>query len=253
MTSSRTFIVIILLLLAASRSSSAAESVFGKLWSGFSTSLAGRSAEQRHNAALAAEALNGIVIPPGGRFSFNNLVGARESSKGYTEAPMIAVDGTLKDVPGGGICQLATTLYNAALLAGLTIVERHPHSRAIPYVPPGRDATIVSWRKDLKLANPHPLPLLLKINLVDERINVAFWGIEAKPFNIELRSETSVLEPDAVVVRGDKQQTGTIQPGNNGFAVITHRITSSNGVSRSELISDDKYPPPSRLISMESP
>lgn len=223
------------------------------LWSGFSTSLAGRSAEQRHNAAQAGEALNGMVIQPGQTFRFNGVVGARDSSKGYSKAPMIDTDGSLRDVHGGGVCQLATTLYNAALLAGMAIVERHPHSRAVKYVPPGRDATIISWRKDLKFRNPHDVPLLLRVRTEDERLTVSFHAPAEKPFSVEIRGESIPLEPEAMVLTGKGRAGGAGQRGGRGFTAVTRRITTRNGVASEELLSEDIYPPPSRLIAGEAP
>lgn len=244
--------VILVLMLIALSSPAAAAETYSHLWSGFATPLSGRSPEQRRNAARAAAALNGTVIQPGRGFSFNKLVGARDSDKGYLTAPMIDMDGTLRDVPGGGICQLATTIYNAALLAGMQIVERHPHSRAVRYVPPGRDATIASWRKDLKFTNPHDVPLLLKVELSDERLTVALWGATEKPFTVELRSDSVSMEPETAVISGGRNGMKA-QRGVQGYAVITRRITTRNGIVIEELLSEDYYPPPSRLIADGSP
>lgn len=227
-----------------------AADTFPHIWSGFSTPLAGRSAEQRHNAALAGKALDGFVIMPGRTMSFNGLVGTRDSVKGYTSAPMIDTDGMLKGTPGGGICQLATTLYNAALLAGLTIAERHPHSRAVGYVPPGRDATIVSWRKDLKLANPHPVPLQLRVTIEDERLTISFRSPVERPFSTDIRTDTIPVEPDTAVITGKSGTTG-LQRGRKGYTVVTRRVTTRNGTISEEIISEDFYPPPSRLIAGE--
>jgi hypothetical protein len=94
-----------------------AEGGYKYLWGGFSTSLIGRSPAQMQNAGRAALDIDGIIIPPGGVFSFNKLVGGRDREKGYMRAPMIDGSGYLQDIPGGGICQLATTIYNAALYA----------------------------------------------------------------------------------------------------------------------------------------
>lgn len=218
------------------------EPPFGHLWSGFSTSLANRSPEQRHNAAVAGRELDGIVIPPGGIFSFNQRVGARDREKGFQPAPHLTADGTLDDAPGGGICQLASTLYNAGLLAGLEVVERHPHSRAVTHVPPGRDATISSWRKDLKLRNPFHHPLLLRIDSDHDRLTVSFRSAVAREFQVEVVSHRVALEPETVA--GRRQQTGA-----RGFSTRTWRITRSGGGETRELISEDRYPAPTTMIA----
>ncbi|HET6421030.1 MAG TPA: VanW family protein [Geobacteraceae bacterium] len=207
---------------------------------------------QIHNAARAARDLDGVIIPPGGTFSFNEHVGSRDGGKGYLRAPMINDLGYMQDIPGGGICQLATTIYNAALYAGLEIAERHPHSRAVSYVPPGRDATIATWRKDLKLRNPHKSPLVLRIKMEDRRITVSFWSTEEKGFQVELKSDSIPLEPatataDSAAIAGSREQTG-----GKGFSVITKRIVTAGGKAREQTISRDFYPPPSNILKGDS-
>jgi hypothetical protein len=83
---------------------------YSHLWGGFSTSLVNRSPEQCGNAGRAALDLNGSIVSPGAVFSFNDTVGARDTMKGYRPAPIINDRGGLDDIPGGGICQLATTI-----------------------------------------------------------------------------------------------------------------------------------------------
>jgi len=217
---------------------------FPRLWSGFATSLAGRSAQQRHNAALAGRFIDGFIIPPGGVFSFNELVGGRNRAKGYEAAPFLNGDGVLEETPGGGICQLASTIYNAGLLGGLEVVERHPHSRTVLHVPPGRDATIASWRKDLKLRNPFPHPLLVRIASDSDRLTVALRAPVEKEFSVEILTEQTPLEAQAVA--GPKHKR---QPGGSGFATATWRVTKQAGSERKELLSEDVYPPPSRIIA----
>lgn len=222
----------------------AAETPFGHLWSGFSTSLEGRSAQQRHNAALAGRFIDGYIIPPGGIFSFNELVGGRSRSKGYEAAPFLNGDGMLEEAPGGGICQLASTIYNAGLLGGLEVIERHPHSRTVLHVPPGRDATIASWRKDLKLKNPFPHPLMVRITSDNNRLTAALRSATDKGFTVEIVSRQLLLEPQAVTVPAKQGQ-----PGGRGFSTATWRVTNESGVIRKEMLSEDVYPPPSRIIA----
>ncbi len=236
------FLQVICLIVATS---TWAEHPFGQFWSGFSTSLANRSTEQRKNAAIAGRELDGIIIPPGGILSFNKRVGAREREKGFLPAPHLTSDGTLDDTPGGGICQLASTLYNAGLLAGLEVVERHPHSRVVAHVPPGRDATISSWRKDLKLRNPFPHPLKLSIDSGNDRLTVSFHSPVARKFQVEIHSDLATLEPETV--SGFKIPNG--QPGSRGFSTRTWRLIRTDGVEKRELLSEDHYPAPSRIIA----
>jgi vancomycin resistance protein YoaR len=240
----RPLILILLLLLFQSSLACSDDNPFPKLWSGFSTSLQGRSPEQRHNAALAGRYIDGFIIPPGGILSFNELVGGRSRSKGYDSAPFLNGDGLLEDTPGGGICQLASTIYNAGLIGGLEVVERHPHSRTVLHVPPGRDATIASWRKDLKLRNPFPHPLLVRISSDSNRLTVSLRSTLEKDFTVEISTDQVALEPQAVA-----GQPGKAQKGVRGFSTATWRVTRSNGEEKKELLSEDVYPPPSRIMA----
>jgi len=226
----------------------AATAVFPYLWGGFSTTLTGRSTGQRGNAARAALDLDGTLVAPGALLSFNERVGAREAAKGYTPAPIIGVRGDLSDIPGGGICQLATSIYNAALEAGMEIVERHPHSRAVGYVPPGRDATITTWRKDLKLRNPHRLPLLLRIRVAEGRLTAGFWSVTAKPFRVLISSDIIPLEPETVFSTTGRLPRGTSARGSGGFSAVTRRIVTGGGADREETLSRDTYPAPTRIL-----
>lgn len=218
---------------------------FPHIWGGFGTSLLTRSQQQRHNALTAARDLNGTIVAPGAVFSFNELVGGRDQAKGYTRAPFITAEGRLEDTPGGGICQLASTIYNAGLLAGMQVVERHPHSRTVGHVPPGRDATISSWRKDLKLKNPFPHPLQLRIEINSNRLTSSFRGPVPRPFQVQVGTERIALEPETVVA----PKAGLApQHGLKGYATITRRTIIRDGQIQEELISHDNYPAPSRIL-----
>ncbi|NLM52855.1 MAG: hypothetical protein GX197_08580 [Firmicutes bacterium] len=112
----------------------------------FSTS-GGGSQGRTDNLYVAAKYMNGTILAPGDVFSFNKATGPRTIERGYSMAPVVGGMGI-----GGGVCQVATTIYNAAMLAGMEIVERHPHSIRVYYVPPGRDATVTNYI-DFKFRN----------------------------------------------------------------------------------------------------
>ena len=116
-----------------------------------------------HNLLLAAKAINNYVVLPGETFSFNQIVGMRTSDKGYMRAPVI-VKGELSEGIGGGICQVSSTLYNAIDRAGMQIVERYSHSRSVPYIPPGRDATVSWYGPDFRFKNIYNQPILIRTN-----------------------------------------------------------------------------------------
>lgn len=173
----------------------------------FDTSLAGRTPGQRHNAAWAAKRLNGAVIQPRATVSFNERVGHWISSEGAARAP-VSFGGTLAVSWGGGVCQTSTTLYNAALLSGLTIVERHPHDVAPLYVPAGLDAAVAQGIADLKLKNPWPVPVRIHATAEGKRLTVrieALGRVEKPGIRTVVEAVSIQAAPDAP---GLKRQVG---------------------------------------------
>ncbi|MBE4909040.1 VanW family protein [Bacillus luteolus] len=120
-----------------------------------------RNKERSHNIGLATEAINNTVVFPGETFSFNEVVGKRTEEKGYLPAPII-IKGELSEGIGGGICQVSSTLFNSVDLAGLDIVQRYSHSKQVPYVPPGRDATVSWYGPDFRFKNTYNQPILIR-------------------------------------------------------------------------------------------
>lgn len=152
--------------------------------------------ERAENLRLAAEAINGYVIEPGATFSFNEVVGDTTAERGYKEAPVLYSSG-LGSSDGGGICQVSTALYIAAVKADLEIVERHPHSVPSDYAPIGLDATIVYGSRDLRIKNNAiALPFENAIAVGDTFITVQSYGsfVDANsPASKELVSDSNKL------------------------------------------------------------
>lgn len=140
----------------------------------YSTRFNSSMINRTHNISLAAKALDGIVLAPGARFSFNGSVGDRTIEAGYLEAPVISGDAFISGI-GGGVCQVSTTLYNAALLAHLEILERHPHSLPVSYVPAGKDATVSYPTLDLKFRNSLKINLRIRSLVEGNTLNIALW------------------------------------------------------------------------------
>lgn len=131
--------------------------------------------DRSHNIALAAEAIDSAVVFPGETFSFNRVVGMRTVGKGYRRAPVI-VKGELSEGIGGGICQVSSTLFNAVDRAGLAIVERYSHSREVPYVLPGRDATVSWGGPDFVFQNRYNQPVLIRAHAAGGRMFAAVYS-----------------------------------------------------------------------------
>jgi vancomycin resistance protein YoaR len=127
------------------------------------------------NIRRAAEEIDGTILDPGETFSMNEALGERTTAKGYVPAPMIS-NGRLVDSVGGGISQLATTLYNAAFFAGFDLVEHTPHSLYIDRYPMGREATVSWGGPELIFRNDKQASLLIKATATDTSITVRFYS-----------------------------------------------------------------------------
>ena len=212
----------------------------------FSTPLKGRTSSQVHNARRALDRLNGAVIEPGAEWSFNTAVGSLSRDEGFRKAP-VSYNGTLIDDWGGGVCQTSTTLYNAALLSGLEIVERHAHRFAPSYVPPGRDAAVAFSNIDLKLRNPHPYPVTLRGTVEHERLTIGVWG--PAPLAQHPRLVHEIMGPQAPSTRNLERPHARPRlrnSGKPGTEVVTYRVTGQ----RKQLLSVDSYPVMDRVVQV---
>lgn len=127
------------------------------------------------NIRLAAEILDGAVIPPGGRFSLNEALGERTSERGFVAAPQINA-GRLEDAVGGGVSQIATTFFNAAWFAGLALETHTPHEFYISRYPPGREATISWGGPELVVVNDWPAGLLVDASTTETSVTFRFFS-----------------------------------------------------------------------------
>jgi len=209
----------------------------------YSTTLQGRSGNQRHNALLSASKLNGAVIPPGGTLSFNSRVGTWSRDAGYRRAP-VSYNGTLIDAWGGGVCQVSTTLYNAALLAGLKIVERHPHRFAPSYCPPGRDAAVAFSGVDLRVKNVYDVPITVRAGFEGDRLVVALVTSADLP-TCRIQTDVRAFAPprEQRLDRGGPKAR-VRNAGKPGWQVATYRVRDG----RREWIATDSYPTMDRIV-----
>ncbi|RSK28087.1 hypothetical protein EJF36_15035 [Bacillus sp. HMF5848] len=136
-----------------------------------------RNKERTNNITIATQAINNTVVFPGETFSFNKVVGKRTKEKGYLPAPVI-VKGELSEGIGGGICQVSSTLYNAVDRAGVHIVQRYSHSRSVPYVPPGRDATVSWYGPDFVFKNKYSHPILIRARAIDGKMLIRVFSAD---------------------------------------------------------------------------
>ena len=160
----------------------------------FSTTLLGSNPARTHNIRLAAMALDSLVLEPGAELSFNERVGPRTAERGYLVAPVILREERQLQL-GGGICQVASTVFDAALVAGLTPVERHRHSSPVDYIALGEDATIAWGYKDLKLRNDSEQTVRLRVEIVGATLFARIEGEAPNERTFELLTQERAVPP----------------------------------------------------------
>ncbi len=199
-----------------------------------------------NNLKLAAATIDGTILMPDQIFSLNEALGPRSEKDGYRKAPVIANNRVIQDV-GGGICQVATTLYNAVLQAGLEIVERRAHSRPISYAPLGLDATISSGSGlDMKFRNNTELPVMISMSIDNNKLVARIFGCQMYA-DRKIRVETvkKEIQPRVVVKVDPTLPAGSRvikQPGKKGYVVRIYRVVSENGRDiEKALLSEDYY------------
>ncbi|QJD88047.1 VanW family protein [Cohnella herbarum] len=143
----------------------------------YTTYFNSNNKNRSHNIKLAAKAINNHYVFPGETFSFNKVVGERSASKGYQRAKVI-VRGEVAEGIGGGICQISSTLFNAADRAGMQIVQRYSHSRRVPYVPPGRDATVSWYGPDFSFQNNYSYPILIRAVVYGGQVSIILYSAD---------------------------------------------------------------------------
>ena len=141
---------------------------------GYTTYYTG-DANRVHNVRLVAELIDRTLVAPGATFSFNATTGDRNEAKGFLEAPVI-INGELQTGLGGGVCQVSTTVFNAAYEAGLEITARTNHALYISHYPQGRDATVNYPDTDLKFVNDTKKWLLLRTFVGSSALTVNLYG-----------------------------------------------------------------------------
>lgn len=201
------------------------------------TQFAGSTAERIHNIEITAQRLHGVVVPPGGVFSFIEPLGNASEADGYQEAYIIYGDRTVVGI-GGGVCQVSTTCYRAAWWAGLPILERTPHAFRISwYEPPlGMDATVFAPTVDLKFQNDTPAYLLIQteVDRANSTLTFRFYGtrpdrvveMEGPYTSNVIPAPAPIYENDPTLPRGTTKQVGS---AHDGVDVTTYRVIKQNG------------------------
>jgi len=220
----------------------------------FTTDFASSAEGRAYNVTSTAQVLNDVELAPDEVFSYGKIVAATEKKYGYREAPVIQ-NGKLVPGIGGGICQVSSTLYNAAIRAGLDIVERRNHSLPVSYLPIGQDATFASGAIDFRFRNTTGKHLIIRTVVENRKLTVKLFGTMPDNIHYDIESvTTSTIEPTIRETVSDALPPGgrlITQQGKQGYVVETYRTLVRDGeVVKRERLSKDKYNAQPTLVSI---
>ncbi len=169
------------------------------------------NSKRNTNVRLAAEALNGTIVGPGQEVSFNDTVGQRTEAKGYQGAAAYNNGEVVQEI-GGGVCQVSTTLYNAALKAGMKISMRRSHTFEPSYVTPGMDATVSWGGPDFRFINTSSSAIGIKASYSNQTVTVSIYGVPVLEDGVTYSLEATKTETfDLPEPQYEEDQT--LQPG----------------------------------------
>lgn len=219
------------------------------------TNASSSSSNRLNNIRLALSMINGTCLSPGETFSFNDTVGKRTTERGFKVATAYSAGEVTEEV-GGGICQVSTTLFNAAVKADLEIVERHNHSLTVSYVDKGKDASVNWSSQDLRFKNTSGDNLYICCFLDDDkRVRVGIFGkllpngesITVEGVTTGTIAYETVMQPSLSVAPGATQVK---QNGRNGYTAEAYKIrwdANGNQISR-ELLCKSTYKSVNEII-----
>ena len=209
------------------------------------TRFVGSPANRIHNIGVGTAKFDGVLIAPGDTFSFNDQLGLVDGSTGYKKELVIKPEGTIPEF-GGGLCQVSSTMYRAAVFAGLPIVERSPHTYAVSYYAQvlghGLDATIYPPSKDLRFLNDTPGYILVHSYVDGASLYFKFYGTKDErivemdgPYisNKTAAPADPVFVSDSTLAEGEKKQ---VEKPHGGFDALWFRRITRNGETKEEKI-----------------
>jgi len=206
----------------------------------FTTDMGLSSSNRIWNVHLLGNFLDGTIVKAGETFSYNEVVGPRTIERGFREGQMI-FGGVLIPSIGGGVCQTATTIFNAAFEAGLPVSERHNHSWYISHYPMGRDATVSWGGPDLVFKNDLKHAILIDVSYTDTTFTINFYGTkQGRKVTSTTASPTNYTQPkmqyaiDPTAAPGSKM---VVAGGGPGFDTNVHRKVFEHG----KLIREDDF------------
>lgn len=209
------------------------------------------NADRNNNLDLACKAIDGKVLQVGEEFTFNHTTGQRTAALGYKEAAAYQ-NGEIVNEPGGGVCQVASTLYNAVIFSGIEVTERHPHTYAPTYVTPGEDATVSFDGEngpDLRFTNTTSSTIVIRAHYEDRTVTCSIIGIPilAEGEKISMHSEkigesevpAPVYEDDPTMAAGVQIMASKGDKGSTWNTYLKHEYP--DGRVTDELFHVSKY------------
>ncbi len=223
------------------------------LMAGFCAVLNNPLPGEEYNVKLASEKINGLVVQPSEIFSQNMSIGPYTKLRGYQTGASYT-GGDIIMTEGGGVCKIATTLYNLTVLANLEVVERHHHSMPINYVPYGQDATVAYGIKDFRFKNTSEGSILIWSKMIGNRLYMAFYGNE-KPPRITWNHEISnITKASTKYITNKDIPKGEIKVISNGMDGATVKSTITIFYNKDHYIIKNmgisNYLPLRRIIEM---
>ncbi|OGY89019.1 MAG: hypothetical protein A2927_00640 [Candidatus Komeilibacteria bacterium RIFCSPLOWO2_01_FULL_45_10] len=219
----------------------------------------GSPKNRRHNIAVGASALNGILIKPGETFSLLDALGEVDQAAGYLPELVIKGDKTIPEY-GGGLCQIGTTVFRAALAAGLPIVERRNHSyRVVYYEPAGKDATIYSPSPDFKFTNDTGRQILIQTRIEGDDLYFDFWGTADGRLSEQTDSVVSNIKPagETIYLETDELKPGEEKciekPHAGADAYFDYTVTYPDGAVKKQRFSSHYIPWPEKCLVGKQP
>jgi vancomycin resistance protein YoaR len=208
------------------------------------SAFAGSPSNRVHNIGVGVSRFNGVLIKPGDEFSFNQHLGPVDASTGYRPELVIKAEGTIPEY-GGGLCQVSSTIYRAAIFSGLPITEREPHSYAVSYYAQiygyGLDATIYPGVRDVKFINDTPGHILVQAYTEGTHAYFKFYGIDDGR-SVEMEGPylggyhapgPAIIVESAALAPGQRKQ---VEYGHTGFNATWYRYLTKGGETVKEPI-----------------
>lgn len=226
---------------------------FPDLLSTFNTKYDVTNRNRSTNLRLASDKINGTVVMPGEKFSYNKVVGERTIAAGYKDAKIYS-NGEVIDGLGGGICQISSTLYNSVVRANLEIITRRNHQFVTSYLPAGLDATVVYGSQDFVFQNSRKYPIKIVSEVKNGVAKIDIYGIkEDIEYNVELEPVVINYIPFTTKYIEDSSLPSgkevVDQKGANGVKTVTYKYLKLNGnIISKTTFTTDTYNPMQKIV-----